>query len=328
MNVKKKIFMLKRLTKDFSMKSFPFPVASDLHSQKLKTYYFLFTEDPQKLNPLISKFDKNGIPLNRTYIDVADQKYIYFPISIGQIGLAVYHSFLKTKLEKDKSRFLSFADWFLNNAEIDSELGARWLTDVELPQYKNPGPWQSAFSQSRGISILLRAYQMTGEMKYLDVAEKALLPFNFHVSMGGVSSFTKYGPFFEEYSSSVPTLVLNGKMFSLFGIYDFCRAIPENTLAPKLFEQGINTLINILPEFDLGFWSRYNLCQADWHPDIDPARISYHLLHIEQLKILFRLTSQTKFAEYKNKFEQQFTLKNKIKMYFLKYKSLKQIGRI
>ena len=54
-------------------------------------------------------------------------------------------------------------DWFYQNAEISDDLGVRWLTDVPLPQYKNPGPWQSAFAQGRGISIVLRGFQLTDD---------------------------------------------------------------------------------------------------------------------------------------------------------------------
>lgn len=41
---------------------------------------------------LIKHFDKKGIPLNKTYIDVSDKEYVYFPIFCGQMGLAVYHT--------------------------------------------------------------------------------------------------------------------------------------------------------------------------------------------------------------------------------------------
>lgn len=298
---------------------------------QLGYYQFMFQEkrvSGGKDQALINKFDSNGIPINKTYIDVTDKDYVYFPISIGQMGLAVFHTWLEEKKEADKQRFLKFAEWFYNNAEVDARLGARWMTDVALPQYNNPGPWQSAFSQSRGISILLRGYQLTGKKEWAQMAEKALIPFTIPVIDGGVTSFTKQGPIYEEYTSTEPTAVLNGKIFALCGLHEFVRVFPKNTLAKKLFDDGVATLEHILPQYDMGYWSRYNLCEAEWHPKVDPATISYQRLHVTQLTMLYRLTEKNIFNTYAQKFKKQDTLLGAIRMYFVKYKALKKIGRL
>jgi len=331
MNIKKKLFMINKLLIDLGKSKEIYKLAEDIHSQDLQHYYFLFQENriaKGKDQSLIKNFDTDGIPINRTYIDVHDKEYVYFPISIGQMGLAVYHTFLVTKSDFGRQRFLKFAQWFEKHAHITPELGARWLTDVPLPQYKNPGPWQSAFSQSRAISILLRGYQLTGIDKYAELAETALLSFTKAVNDGGVTSFTAWGPFYEEYTALVPTLVLNGKIFALCGVYDFVRVFPENALAKKIFNEGIETLKNILPEYDLGFWSRYNLCQAPWYPKIDPATLGYQRLHVTQLRLLYRITGEKIFQEYAQRFSDQESMLNIFKMYLIKYKSLKKIGRL
>lgn len=328
--IEQAFFMLRKLLADFTRKESIYKISDEIHSAKLLEYYFLFDEDrvsKGKDQALIKKFDKDGIPINKTYIDVKDKDYVYFPISIGQMGLAVFHTYLKTGFTYDRGRFLKYVNWFYNHAESDPHLGVRWLTHVSLPQYKNPGPWQSAFSQSRGISILLRGYQLTQNTKYCEMAEKALIPFTIPVSEGGVTQHTKWGPFYEEYTAEIPTLVLNGMIFSLFGVYDFTRVFPENKLSLKIFNDGIQTIINILPEYDLGYWSRYNLCQADWYPQVDPATITYQILHITQLKLLFKLCKKKIFMEYINKFETQNTLLNKLRMYAKKYVALKKMSR-
>jgi len=327
----KKIFMLKKILRDVRTPRSRYKIPDDLESPELKEYYFVFDENrvsQGKDQPLISKFDENGIPLNKTYIDVLDKDYVYFPISIGQSGLSVFHTYLSSSKQEDKERFLKYADWFCLNAEISEKLGARWLTDVKLPQYQNPGPWQSAFSQSRGISILLRGYQLTGKKEYLEIAEKALIPFLKPVSEGGVTSFTQWGPFYEEYTAQVPTLVLNGMIFSLWGIGDFIRSFPENEIAKKLYREGVQTLIKILPQYDLKYWSRYNLCKGDWYPEIDPATKNYQRLHIAQLKVMYNLTGEGIFKHYIQIFSQQINLINQVRMYVVKYNALKKIGRV
>jgi hypothetical protein len=331
MKIKNIIFMLNKIVSDLKSPRERYPIAEEIHSQKLEYYYFVFDENrvaAGKDQKLISKFDENGIPINKTYIDVTDKEYVYFPISIGQMGLAVFHTYLRTKSDADKSRFIKFVDWFYNNAVTDEKLGTRWLTDVPLPQYKNSGPWQSAFSQARGISILLRGYQLTERNQYFDLAESALKPFTLSVSEGGITSFTKFGPFYEEYTAQVPTLVLNGMIFVLCGLFDFVRVVPGHLLATKLFQDGINTLKNILSEYDLGYWSLYNLCKAEWYPENDPATLSYQRLHITQLKLLYRLTDENIFKEYAEKFNDQIRITNILKMYKTKYHVLKSLNRL
>ncbi len=331
MKLRKTLFMLDKFISDIQRPKQAFQLEEDVHSATLGSYYFLFKEsrivagDDQKL---ISKFDKNGIPINKTYIDVTEKEYVYFPISIGQMGLAVFHTWLDTQSAKDRERFLKFATWFMENAEHNEKLGIRWMTDVSLPVYRNSGPWQSAFSQARGISILLRAYQLTGKDTYAEYAGKALIPFTKPVSEGGVTSYTSRGAFYEEYPSEVPTCVLNGMIFALCGIYDFVRVFPENTLAQSIYDDGVHTLEMILPEFDLGFWSRYNLCKADWYPDIDPATIGYQRLHATQLELLYHITENSVFKTYAERFRKQDTFVNAIRMYKIKYRALKKIGRL
>ncbi len=323
--------MLDKFNEDLKTARIRYPIADDYHSEELGHYYFVFEEErvsQGKDQALIKKIDKNGIPINRTYVDVTSKEYVYFPISIGQMGLAVFHTYLRTKSEEDRDRFLKFVDWFYRNGERDEHLGVRWMTDVPLPQYRNPGPWQSAFAQSRGISILLRGYQLTGEQRFANMAERALVPFTMSVSEGGVTAFTEWGRFYEEYTAELPTLVLNGMIFSLCGVYDFLRVFPENKLARKLFEEGIQTLIRILPEYDLGFWSRYNLCRVDWYPRVDPATVGYQRLHVVQLEMLHRLTKEKLFKEYADRFREQENFRNRIRMYRVKYAALRKLNRL
>jgi len=326
----KYIFFLLRIWKDIFSPT-RYQIADDLQTPTLGYYYLLFWEKDmqnQKGGQKSVIYDADGIPMNPTYIDVRDKDAVYFPITIGQVGLAVFHSYLRTRRESDRRRFLKFIDWFATHGTEDPQLGLRWMTDVALPQYHNPGPWQSAFAQSRGISILLRAYQLLGDSQYAQLAEKSLLPFTKSVAEGGVTSFTEYGPFYEEYTAEEPTLVFNGMIFSLFGISDFVRVFPDHPLARKIFRDGIQTLENCLPDIDMGYWSRYNLCRAEWYPEIDPATVTYQILHITLLKALYHMTDRLIFQQYADKFQQQLRSWNILRAYAKKYTSLKQLKRL
>ena len=101
--------MLRKLLRDFNTNR-KIEINMENQSETLGYYYIKFDEDIAKLNRLIHSFDKNGVPLNTTYIDVEDTKLHYYPISIGQYGLAIFHSWLKTHSEEKRGHFLRIAD--------------------------------------------------------------------------------------------------------------------------------------------------------------------------------------------------------------------------
>ncbi len=333
MKISKVLFMLKKFFVDLNSNK-DIKISSD-SNPILNSYYFKFKLNPKNLNRLIADFDKDGVPLNTTYIDVEDKKLHYYPISIGQYALAVFHSWLDTKDEEKKAHFLRIADWFYNRRIEDKKLGVYWLTDVPKPEYHVTEPWKSGFTQSRGLSVMLRAWQLTNDEKYLDASKKALIPFTFNVKEGGVAVDLETGfPIYEEYVATKPTRVLDGHGFCLFGIYDAVRAISPDVdadahrLAKTIFDKGINGLIKRLPEYDLGFWMKFNLCELDFYPPNDPCTIGYLRLVTAQLNVLYSITGNKVLKQYANKMKKYDRLPNIIKMYKLKFTALRKMNRL
>lgn len=334
MNWRKQVYMLRKLALDLRRSTIPFEPNKDNFSAQLGYYYFRFEEEFGKLNRLIACLDADGIPLNTTYVDVAEPQLHYYPISIGQYGLAVFHTFLKTGREDKRAHFLRIADWFVKNAQHDKKLGVFWLTAVPKPEYHLFTPWKSAFAQSRALSILLRAWQLTGRDEYFALACKALQPFRFDIREGGVTAnLYQQRPFYEEYVAAEPTMVLDGHIFALFGIFDFVRSaahIDSNStaIARQLFEQGVASLIQWLPEFDMGYWVRFNLCHMPHYPTIDPCTVGYLRLIVAQLQILADLSRRSELLNFAKKFDKYDHFGNILRMYFVKYQALKQLNRV
>lgn len=325
--------MAKKFLADINVNKSPYVVSSDLISEKLGEYYFLFEDNPDKLNKLISGFDQNGIPINKAYVDVENPKTHYYPISIGQYGLALFNKYIRTNDKTTREHFLRIADWFLENRIEETKLGTYWLTNVPKPEYKIESAWKSAFTQSRAISILLRAWQMTSDDKYFDAAESSLTIFSFDIKDGGVTVKSDFGNIYEEYVASEPTMVLDGHIFSLFGLFDFIRAtkidyVKSNEFAIRLFNEGINGLKKLLPKYDLGFWVRFNLCEMKHYPKIDPCTIGYLKLITLQLTVLHKITGDDVFDNYSNKFKNYLNFQNILRMLFIKYKALKKLNRL
>ena len=105
---------------------------------------------------------------------------------------------------------------------------------------------------------------------------------------------------YQEYPTEPPAYILNGFIFSLLGLYDFWQAtlaVPdmsdENNRAQQLFSEGLESLVAVLPLFDTGSGSVYDLRHFTM-PGTPPkiARWDYHALHVNQLYVMSTITKK------------------------------------
>ena len=89
-------------------------------------------------------------------------------------------------------------------------------------------------AQGHALSVLSRAFHVTGDEEYLNAAVKGLHIFEKvsseekklslqPVSEGGVRADLFGSPWFEEYPTQPSTFVLNGFIYSLIGLYDLSQ---------------------------------------------------------------------------------------------------------
>jgi hypothetical protein len=322
-------FYLRRLRRDL-FSPLVYEVCNELDGPQLGPYYLMFSEEELlRGGSMDFHFDEQGIPMVSTYIDVEGSSPIYYPISIGQYGLAIFHTYLESQSEYDRQRFMRIVDWFYDNGELDSRLGCVWRSAVEVPFYRLQPGWVSSFAQSRAISILLRGWQLTGDDRYYELAVLAARPFSVEIRDGGVRSAFSNEVFYEEYPSSPPSHVLNGMMFSLFGLYDLVRVVGRDTEPDELFHTGIAGLKRNLSRYDLGYWSLYDAFRPKGRTArLNPATVHYHHIHIAQLDTLARITGDRELMLFKEKWQAYVSLSNKIRVYRLKYRVLRKHGRL
>jgi hypothetical protein len=250
--------------------------------EKLSGYYLDFSSKADYPGDL----DQDGIPIYQNY---------YHPVVICQYALGLYEllqagNFSDNELKK---KYLKQADWLVKNVKkVNGRL--TWQIEKKIRGYGLEKPWSSALAQGEAISVLLRGYLLTNNNSYVKIAEETLELFEADVNKGGIKSKFNGCVIYEEYPSLKPNFVLNGFIFALFGLYDFIL-LDKNPKAKLLFEEGIRTLEKLLPLFDTGYWSQYNLY---YHPGIYIASYKYHLIHVEQLKALYILTGRKIFLEY------------------------------
>ena len=243
------------------------------------------------------RFDESGVPI----YEFPDKRAIYHPIVICQYALGLYENLHRSNYSDKTSekRFLIQADWLLKSG-VKTEKGIVWYVDYIIEEYGLYPPWFSALAQGEALSVLTRAYKITGNSEYLNICEKAIVPFTLPVIAGGLVNKFKDIPVYEEYPSPKRTVaVLNGFMFSLFGLYDY-YLISKNSLAKKLFDEGIISLIKILPFYDKKYWSSYYLFE---YPRSYTASYTYHNIMMQQLKVFSFITDIEIFTNYYNRWE-------------------------
>jgi len=263
--------------------------------KQLGKYYLDFTSKAQYPGP----FDSVGIPL----YSFSGQLPSYHPIVICQYAFALYELLSQSNFTDEviKNKFLMQARWLVDN-RIVTQKGTIWQIHYDIEQYGLISPWYSALVQGEAVSVLSRAYVLTKEKIFLIIAKSAITPLKIPVANGGLLAFFKNIPVFEEYPSPYKTNgVLNGFIFCLFGLYDL-TLLNQDSKAMDLFNKGIGSIKQLLSYYDLGYWSRYYLFD---YPNDYVSSFSYHMIVIEQLKVLFILTGDDIFSQYASKWQNQ-----------------------
>lgn len=238
-------------------------------------YYNDLTEKVTRDNP--------DILVPKYHVDTGEE--IYFSIGIFQYGLAAYDLYLKSGEDTYKKKLLACADWAVDNQQNDGS----WVTF----SYENPEHPYSSMAQGEGISMLIRAHIVTGNEQYMSAVRKAKDFMLKPISEGGATDYQ--GDDVYLYECTHDPLILNGWIFSLWGLYDYCKYIEDDRVKVVL-NSTLKSLKKKLPEFDMKYWSKYD----------DGKRICspfYHNLHIAQLKVMYDLFGNEIFKEYAEKWE-------------------------
>jgi hypothetical protein len=116
-------------------------------------------------------------------------------------------------------------------------------------------PWTSAMAQGTAIEALTRAYEATGDRRYLDTAHSALGLLK-SPPPTGVAEPTAHGTRFLQYSFAPHTYIINAFLQTLIGLYDYAKVSGDPTAA-ALWAAGNAEAQAELPSFNTGAWSLY-----------------------------------------------------------------------
>ncbi|KAI1301406.1 D-glucuronyl C5-epimerase [Halotydeus destructor] len=185
--------------------------------------------------------------------------------------------------------FDAAAEWFVANQNLNGGWAVQVARKLSNGELTLKAGWYSAMAQGQAISLLCRKYHVSRDENYLNAAIKALHLFTVNATDNGVRAyFMNQNAWYEEYPTTPSSFVLNGFMYSLFGLYDLkmtCSSA-ECDLAHSLYEEGLSSLKKMLLLYDTGSGTVYDLRHASLGTAPNLARWDYHSTHINQLLYL------------------------------------------
>ncbi len=181
--------------------------------------------------------------------------------------------------------------------------GAWWYPyDFELTRCKKrpllKPKWYSGMSQGQLLSLFVGLYEETRDERWRTAADRTFQSLTLPVEPGEPwATWTDRGGYLwlEEYPENDDPRgeqVLNGHIFSLYGVYDYWR-LTSDERAAEIFDAAATTVRRYLPtRFRVENWaSRYSMNCRHFHP-------KYHQVHTRQTLKLYEVTHATVFAEY------------------------------
>lgn len=237
--------------------------------------------------------DEEGIPWMRSPQGIP----VHSAILTAQYALANI-TLLRQGDDARADRARAQVESLVATQERQGEWAGCWVMTSDNPKYEwLRAPWVSALASGNSISALLRAWEVFGESRYLTAAEAAYV--GLHRARTEMRLVEEAGDelWYEEYPADPPMRVLNGHVYALLGVLDYAR-VSNDAIAHARWRRAAATLLAHIDEFDLGYWSAYDL---RWR---EPAMIHYQKnIHVPQMRILAALTGKTKFADIADRWE-------------------------
>lgn len=253
--------------------------------------------------------DAGGVVL-ATYAGIPQKQYN--PVTISQAAIGYYNALHYGGLSanqraSDKAAMFAQVDWLVANQKPDG----RWL--YTFPFGGQPVPWVSAMAQGQAISALIRSNDVRPDARYTAAIARARATFDRVWALGGVSTWQTVGGkkylVYEEYMAPYSPHTLNGWMFAMVGLHEAWTYLKDAKAKALLHspDRGVAALRILLPYYDTGAWSSYNLKRLTGVDRGTIARRHYHLIHIMQLRWFAKATKDGFFEVYANRFQDYLT---------------------
>lgn len=212
-------------------------------------------------------------------------------VTVDLILALVYHN--SRVSQEAKVELLGMAENILKHAsETDGVLS--FVIDETYDKFGLSGKYLSAIVQGKAASLFIRCYQKTKDASWLDLARKSLNHCDVSVKDGGIKRLLLLDmEWMEEYPSERPSMVLNGFLFWLIALSEYC-AVSDDKRYLKILETHLKSAINWLPSYRLKNGLLYSMYR--WNH----CNVHYMGIMKYQFEHLYQLTGVAIFEEYAN----------------------------
>ena len=229
-------------------------------------------------------------------------------VTMAQFALACFDDYIDSQNQESLDLFILEADYFLSNYNvIDGNIAYPYL----FSYYELLATWYSGLAQGQIVSVLVRAYILTNNSKYLNFAINIINFMLLPVERGGVLTYTPEGfPWIEEYPTNPQSLVWNGFVFAVMGLIDFNKVAPSEILT-QYIDSFIYSLKNTVDFYDTGSSLLYGR-KVRYNYDID---LRYTGIHTFQALHLYKATEDPFFYDLYLKWSSYFNYADFIALY-------------
>lgn len=263
---------------------------------------FYHLDKPVNLKPEKTAFDAEGIPM---YQEEEGKPIYNHPVRLAHNAIHFLKSYEMTHDPRYLNEAKRYVERLMKIAVVqDGALYFPYDFDLylhNLPTEHLKPRWYSGMAQGQTLSALVRLYQVTGDEKYRKGADQvfqSLLQTKKDHPIW-VTMVDDHDYWIEEYPMEKPTHVLNGFIFSIYGLYDYVQ-LTNNEQAKILLKASLTTVYDHIEQYrKKNDASRYGL-------KLDQQSLHYHLVHIEQLKDLYHMTGDRYFLDMSETFYQDW----------------------
>jgi heparosan-N-sulfate-glucuronate 5-epimerase len=242
------------------------------------------------------KLDYNGVPWVY-YTTIIDGKEVGFqrnPVTTALKANEFYDLYQMNNNESSKMYFLNNVNWLIDNA-VTKENYSLLQYNFPLPIYSFKPPWFSAMANGLALQVLIKADEITPDLRYLKAAKSLLNAFFIEVQHCGITyKDSEHEWWYEEYASNDKNAkisrVLNGMLFAVLGIYDYYK-YTNDADAKLLFDKGVNSIKKEISKYNNNGYSYYDLLGRN-------SGHKYHQIHVDLTKKLYDLTCEPIFNKY------------------------------
>jgi len=149
---------------------------------------------------------EDGVVMMPHYVDHLEKTddtdtHYYSPLKIAHYALGIYNDKLKGHGPGSWSPFFAHVEYLTESYTHFNNNPSQivWRTPTSVARYGVDENHTSAIVQGLVISALVRAFLVSGDSSYLDLAERALGILEVPVHEGGVRAETPWGVMYEEY---------------------------------------------------------------------------------------------------------------------------------